>query len=780
MDDRKKKKIKQVADVTTNTAAGTVGIVLRTSLKALMTLLLIFICTGMLFACVFAAYVKNSLSTDLGVKMSDFTLALSSKIYYMDENGNYQEMTTLQTSEERFWVDLENMPGYDEATGNPGYLARAAIAIEDKRFYLHKGVDWYRTAGAFVNMFIGMKNDFGGSTLTQQLIKNVTLFDDATVQRKLLEIFRALEYEKTYEKDEILEWYLNWVFFGNKANGVGAAAKVYFDKDVWDLSLAECASIIGITNNPSLYSPYAGETARERNKDRQETILFEMYDQGFITKGEYDNAVNETLIFKRAVNEEAEIEIYSYYEEVVIEDALKQIQEDRDVNEEVAQRILYNGGLSIYSCMDPRIQKIVDDYYINPANIPSAWSNPTGQQLQSAIVILDPYNGDIVALCGGVGEKTINFGLNRATGAWRSPGSSIKPIASYGPAMELGLITQTTAVNDAPKSIIKLSGTGWYPNNSGGGNVGVTDIRNALRASLNTVAAQIVDKLGVDTSYNFLVEKLGVTSLVEKDRNYASMSLGELTVGITVREMAQAYGAFPNDGTFVYSRSYTHINDSEGNLFLDNTSDTIRAYSENTARNMTDMLYNAVNAGTGMAAGLWFMPVAGKTGTTSFDRNRYFTGFTPYYVAAVWTGYDEPAYMPHNPNPACVIFKNIMSSIHQGLPYKAFSRDFTIGKPTGIFGKMVPISPTPSAEPTETPTPSPSETITPTPSDEITPTPPVSTLPTPSDPVSPSVPVSPSTPVTPPPSPPVDPSIPVTDESPPPTTPSVDPSTPVE
>jgi len=390
MDDRKKKKIKQVADVTTNTAAGTVGIVLRTSLKALMTLLLIFICTGMLFACVFAAYVKNSLSTDLGVKMSDFTLALSSKIYYMDENGNYQEMTTLQTSEERFWVDLENMPGYDEATGNPGYLARAAIAIEDKRFYLHKGVDWYRTAGAFVNMFIGMKNDFGGSTLTQQLIKNVTLFDDATVQRKLLEIFRALEYEKTYEKDEILEWYLNWVFFGNKANGVGAAAKVYFDKDVWDLSLAECASIIGITNNPSLYSPYAGETARERNKDRQETILFEMYDQGFITKGEYDNAVNETLIFKRAVNEEAEIEIYSYYEEVVIEDALKQIQEDRDVNEEVAQRILYNGGLSIYSCMDPRIQKIVDDYYINPANIPSAWSNPTGQQLQSAIVILGP------------------------------------------------------------------------------------------------------------------------------------------------------------------------------------------------------------------------------------------------------------------------------------------------------------------------------------------------------------------------------------------------------
>jgi len=763
MDDRQKKKLKRAAKVTADVSTFTLGAVIRTTARVFFTAILIFLCTGMLFSCVFAVYVKNTLSTDLGVTMSDFTLSLSSKIYYMDVNGNPQEMTTLQTNEERFWVDLENMPGYNKEEGNPGYLALAAVAIEDKRFYEHKGVDWYRTAGAFVNMFLGMKNDFGGSTLTQQLIKNVTKFDDATVQRKLLEIFRALDYEKTYDKNEILEWYLNVVFFGYKANGVGAAAKTYFGKDVWDLTLAESASIIGITNNPSLYSPYPDEDARERNRGRQRIILFEMYNQGYITHSEYTAAINEELIFKRAVDAPAELEIYSYYEEVVIDDAIKQIMDKKDVNKDIAERILYNGGLSIYACMDPTIQQIVDDFYGNPANIPYAYTS-TGQQLQSAIVILDPYNGDIVALCGGVGEKTINFGFNRATKGQRPPGSSFKPIASYGPAMELGLITQNTRVNDAPKGAIRLSGTTWYPSNSGGGSSGVVTIRNALRASLNTVAAQLIDKLGVDTSFNFLREKLGVTSLVENDgsgapndRAYAPLALGQLTIGITVREMAQAYGAFANDGVFVYSRSFTHINDSEGNLYLDNTSETIRAYSENTARSMTDMLYNAVQAGTGTAARISSSPVAGKTGTTTKDHDRYFTGFTPYYVAAVWTGYDTNARMAHNPNPACVIFRNIMGQIHQNLPRKNFSTDFSAGKDTRIFGPLVETTPSPS--PTDNPEPTVSPTASGAPSDSPTPT--TSTPPVIDPPTPPTEIVTPPVSHDPPPIDPVDPVDPV-------------------
>ena len=749
MDERQKKKLKRAAKVTAEVSTLTLGAVVRTAARAFFTVLLIILCTGMLFSCVFAVYVKNTLSTDLGVTMSDFTLSLSSKIYYTDANGEYQEMTTLQTNEERFWVDIENMPGYNKEEDNPGYLALAAVAIEDKRFYEHKGVDWYRTAGAFVNMFLGMKNDFGGSTLTQQLIKNVTKFDDATVQRKLLEIFRALEYEKTYDKNEILEWYLNVVFFGYKANGVGAAAKTYFGKDVWDLTLAESASIIGITNNPSLYSPYPDEDARERNKGRQRIILFEMYNQGYITHSEYSTAINEELVFKRAVNQEAEVEIYSYYEEVVITDAINQIMSKKDVNEDIAKRILYNGGLSIYACVNPTIQKIVDDFYINPANIPKAYTN-TGQQLQSGIVIMDPYNGDIVALCGGVGEKTINFGFNRATGAARSPGSSIKPIASYGPAMELGLLTQNTLVNDAPKGSITLPGAGgWYPSNSGGRNSGVVTIRNALRSSLNTVAAQIIGKLGIDTSYNFLREKLGVTSITEADKTYSALALGSLD--ITVREMAQAYGAFANDGVFTYARSFSHINDSEGNLYLDNTSETIRAFSENTARSMTDMMYNAVQGGTGTAAQISSSPVAGKTGTASKNHDRYFTGFTPYYVAAVWTGYDTPANMAHGTNPACIIFKNIMGQIHQNLPRQSFSRDFSAGRDTKIFGLLVVSSPSPS--PSGSPEPSPTPTESGSPSDSPTPT--TSTPPTVTD----SLPPPPSSEI---------PTPPVSQEPPPP------------
>lgn len=747
MDDRTRKKRRHAVRVAADTTAGGIGLVLRTGLKAILTVLLIVICTGLLFACVFAAYVKTSLSTDLDVTLEDFELSLSSTIYYTDANGQYQEMAVLQSSQERFWVDMENMPGYsyDESndTGSMGYLAEATIAIEDKRFFEHKGVDWYRTAGAFVNMFLSMQNDFGGSSVTQQLLKNITEYDDVTVQRKLLEIFRALELEKTYKKSEIMGWYLNVVYFGSGANGVGAAARAYFDKEVWDLTLAECASIIGITNNPSIYSPYVSEA---KNKERQELILKEMYDQGYISQAEYTSAKNEKLIFKYGEGEEAEMEIYSYYEEVVIQDAFDAIQEKTGLNDNAVRQKLYNGGLSIYACVDPEIQRIVDNYYQDPANLPQSWANATGQQLQSAIVILDPYTGDIVALCGGVGEKTINFGFNRATIAQRPPGSSIKPIAVYGPAMELGLITQNTTVNDAPN--IVLSGNpNWYPKNSGGGNSGVVTIRTALQRSLNTVSAQILDKLSPKESRRFLETRLGVTSLIDEDEAYAPLSLGQLTNGITVREMAQAYGAFANDGIYLGSRTFTHINDSEGNLYLDNTPEGSVAFSPNTARNMTDMMYNAVNAGTGTAAALWSMPVAGKTGTTTKDMDRYFVGYTPYYVAAVWTGYDTPAYMAFSANPACLIFKSIMGTIHADLPYKSFSTDFTIGSPTNIFGDMTETTETPSPEPTESPSPSPEETVSPSPGTSPTTNPPVTSS-TPTAPVSPSAPVEPTPTIT--------------------------------
>ena len=649
----------QAADATVSVA----GAVLR----VLGTILLIVLVTGLLFLCIFAYYVKNCLSTDLDVQLSDFTVSLSSSILYEDSDGNWQNLTNLSSTENRVWIDYADIPKDME---------HAAVAIEDKRFYKHKGVDWYRTTGAFINMFLSMKNDFGGSTITQQLIKNLTKQDDITVQRKLLEIFQALEFEKSYDKEEIMEWYLNIVYFGEGCNGVYTAAETYFGKEPKDLTLAECASIIGITNNPSKYDPFI---SRENNKARQETILKQMYEQGYINKEQYDEAVAQELVFVRSESDDATQTIYSYYAEAVINDVLNDLVEQKGVSRDTARTLLYSGGYQVYSCYDPSIQQAIDDVYTDLDKMPQRPS-ASGQQFESAIVIMDPYTGEIKGMSGGTDKKTINFGTNRATQSKRPPGSSIKPIATYGPAMELGLITQYTQVNDSPD--IKLSGTSWYPKNSGGGNYGVITIREALQRSLNTVSAQILDKLTPRASYEFLKDKLGVTSLAESDCDYAPLALGQLTNGITVREMTQAYSAFVNDGVFTYGRTY-----SSGEVVLENPARTIVAFKANTAWNMTDMLCNAVNSGTGSEARLSGMPVGGKTGTTTNNCDRWFVGFTPYYVAAVWTGYDMPEYMNFSGNPAAQIWKLVMESIHKDLPTKSFPTP-TIGSPTGIFGNF--------------------------------------------------------------------------------------------
>jgi len=697
------------------TTAGTVSHVLRVILKVMATLFLILITTGLLFTCIFAYYVKTNLSDDLDVSLEDMTLNLASTIYYTDESDNNVALASLHGNENRVWVDYDNIPQYME---------KAAVAIEDKRFYEHKGVDWYRTAGAFVNMFLSMKNDFGGSTITQQLIKNLTKEDDITVQRKILEIFRALKLEKMYKKYEIMEWYLNVSFFGENCNGVGTAAKTYFDKDVWDLDLAECACIIGITNNPSKYDPYI---SRSNNKERQELILKEMYDQGYITYDEYTQAVNEQLVFKRGENEEYTEPVNSYYVDAVIEDVIHDLMDEKGISQDTAENLLYNGGLQIYSCLDMKAQNIVDSVYKDPANFPTVKS-PAGESLQSAVVLLDPYTGEIKALSGGIGEKTGNLIFNRAVDALRPPGSAIKPLAVYGPAIDQGLISPSTLVDDNPD--LKLSGTNWYPRNAGGGNAGVITIQKALTNSINTVSAQILDKLTPSVSFTYLKDHLGVVSLVDSDCDYAPLALGQLTNGITVREMAQAYDAFANDGVFTYARTYTSITDSKGKMVLDNPAETIVAFKANTAWTITYMLNIAATYGTGSESYFGTMPHAGKTGSSSDYCDRWFVGYTPYYVAAVWTGYDTPARMYVSGNPAAQIWKKIMQPLHEGLEYKAFKTPSLAG-PTNIFGEL-----------SETPSPSPSEEASESPSDSVNPAS-GTDVPTPTAPVA-STPVTPS------------------------------------
>ena len=561
-------------------------------------------------------------------------------------------------------------------------MEKALVAIEDKRFYEHKGVDWYRTAGAFVTMFAKMDTSYGGSTITQQLIKNLTGKDEVTIQRKLAEIFGALELEKRYDKQEIVEWYLNAVYFGQGCYGVQMAAQTYFGKDAKDLTLAESAAIVGITNLPTYYDPFYNE---QNNKERQETILREMYEQGYIDYQQYKDAVAEELVFTRSPGEEYSQTIYSYYTEVVIDDVIKDLMQLKGISRETAQTLLYNGGYNVYTCLDVNVQNNIDAIYTDLEAIPNTWGSD--QQLQSAIVVMDPYDGRILGLSGGVGEKTINFGLNRATGTMRPPGSSIKPLSAYGPAIDLGLITPETTVLDSPSVV--LNGTDWLPQNDSRSYMGVVSIYTALQYSINTVAAQIVDILpqGPQTSYDYLVNHLGFTSLVpENDIAYAPMSLGQFYNGCTVREMAQAYCSIVNDGIFTYSRTYTMLTDSEGNIVIDNTPRTIQAFEPNTAYTLTYMLQNAVENGTGTEAALWSVPVAGKTGSSGQYMDRWFAGCTPYYVAAVWTGYDEQEAIQVSGNPAAQLWKKVMSPLHDGLAWKSFTYPYLSGENTGIFG----------------------------------------------------------------------------------------------
>lgn len=658
---------KKAANITVDMVSTTVS----TVLKAVGTVLLILLVTGMMFACVFAYYVKTCLTPNLDLSLEDFKLNESSTIWYQDSVGEWRELATLSGKENRIWVDYDQIPWYME---------KALVSIEDKRFYEHKGVDWYRTAGAFVTIFTRGESGYGGSTITQQLIKNLTGEKEVTIQRKLTEIFSALELEKKYDKQEIMEWYLNAVYFGEGCFGVQTAAQTYFGKDVSELSLAECASIVGITNLPTYYDPFYN---RQNNKERQETILREMYEQGYIDYDQYRQAVDEELVFTHTPDEGYTQEIMSYYTETVIDDVTQDLMKQKGISEDTARTLLYNGGYQIYSCLDADIQASVDAVYSDLSSIPqTAYSD---QQLQSAIVIMDPFEGKVLALCGGVGEKTINLGLNRATGTYRSPGSSIKPIASYGPAVDLGLITPDTLVSDSPN--ITLKGTSWYPNNDSYTNYGLITIYTALQYSLNTVAAQIVDKLpmGPQTSYDYLTTHLGVTSLVPEDCDYAPMALGELTYGITVREMAQAYCPFVNDGIFTYSRTYSLVTDKDGNVVIDNAPSTIQAFKPNTAYTMTYMMQNGVENGTGGEAALWTMPVAGKTGSSSNYQDRWFVGCTPYYVAAVWTGYDMPERIHVSGNPAAQLWKKVMTPVHDGLPWEAFTYPY-LGENTGIFG----------------------------------------------------------------------------------------------
>lgn len=635
-------------------------------LRVVGTILLVALATCAILACFAAIYIETVIVPQAKLKLTDFSLDLATTMYYTDpDTGERTAMQTLHGDENRVWVSYNDLPKN---------LVNAAVAIEDKRFYDHHGVDWIRTVKGVINLFTGQSIQ-GGSTITQQLIKNITNDDQVTVKRKITEIFRALELEKNYSKDYILEWYLNYIYLGEGCSGVYTASYAYFGKDVSQLTLAECASLVSITNNPSLYDPYLN---REKNKERQELVLNQMYEQGYITAEERDEAISQELVFVRGEDEQRTTPVFTWYEDQVITDVITDLTETMGISRDAAADMVYSGGLEIDTCFDPNVQAAVDAVYSDRANL--NYTSASGQPLQSGITIVDNATGNVVALSGGIGEKTGSRGWNRATDTLRPPGSSIKPLSVYAPAIDMGVITPATVVEDSPYTV---DGGNPWPVNSYGDYKGLMTVYEALRVSANTVAVRVLgDYITPQIAFDFLTQKLGITTLVESkvvgnevytDVGLPQLALGGLTDGVSTYEMAAAYSTFARSGVYTAPRTYTKVTNSDGTVLLEKQSASQVAMKETTAWYINYLLENVVNAGTGTNANFSGMTIAGKTGTTSSRKDLWFVGYTPYYTAAVWTGYDKQERLSSSlGNPSTTLWRKVMSKVHQNLKNKDF------------------------------------------------------------------------------------------------------------
>ena len=651
----------------------------------LLTILLVGLTTAAICGMVFAVYINKYVSNDVEIYLDSYRLNLTSFMYYVDpETGKEVELNSLHGLEDRVWVDLEDIPKQ---------LQLAFISVEDNTFYTHNGVNWKRTIGATVK-WTGLLDDFtgGGSTITQQLIKNLTDDKDTSVKRKLREIMRALELEKKYEKDDILEMYLNTIYFGQGAYGVHQAAKTYFNKDLKDLTLSECASIAGIVKNP-----YGYDLKRfpEKNAERRATVLYTMKEYGNISQAQYDQAMAEDVQAYKDTGEEDDSSSYqTYFEDAVISAVKSDLQTKLGYSASMAEQLLYGGGLKIVTTLDPVIQSKMDAVFQDEDNFPGGLGND-GTYPQASMVLMDPYTGQVKALYGGRGEKEGDLVLNRATQTYRSPGSSIKPITVYSPALEYGLVTPITVVDDVPKDFtIRGDGTGW-PYNERRTYSGRTTILNGIAKSYNTVAVDLLQQLGVERSFNWATKNLGLTSLVESmsktlsdgsvktysDKDVSPLAMGSLTKGVTVLEMTAAYSAFVNDGQYTTPILYTKVYDADGKLLIDNEPVTTVAMSTKTRDYMIQLLTGVVANGTGRKAAISGMDVGGKTGTTSADNDRWFAGITPYYVGVVWFGFDQPqSLQKFSTNPALELWTRVMTSTLEGYENAKFTLSTEMNK----------------------------------------------------------------------------------------------------
>lgn len=644
--------------------------------KIFTTILFIVLISMVVVGISVGIYLLQLANQPTGIDLHAIKMNMTSFIYVYDENNEPVEYERLHSNENRIWVDLDQIPDS---------MKNAQIAIEDKRFYEHSGVDWTRTFGAVLSL-VGGGDSYGGSTLTQQLIKNITNDNDVSITRKLNEIFRALNLENEYTKDEILEAYLNIVNYGGDVNGVEAAANLYFAKHIQDCTIAECAAIAGITQNPSAYYPLEHP---EATKERCRTVLDAMYDQGMITESEYDQALedvenmtfvgynNNSILDQRAEEEDEDDddEVSNWYIDAMLKDLRVDLAEALNISEDSASSKIYTEGLKIYCAMDVEMQEYAEEYVLN-------LDTPSDPNLQTGIVMMD-FNGRIICTVGSREKKTQMLVWDRTVDSALQPGSSIKPVIVYPMAIEQGIYNFSSFVNDEPIEKWAQDADGnWYsgPNNSDGTYHHDILLPEAIERSLNAAAVQTMQLVGPRNAYNQAINKMGFRNLSSQDaENLGALSIGGMNGGATVREMVASYTYMGNGGRYYKPYTYYYVTDQNDNIIIDNReSIPTQAYSEETATIMNrllhyNMIYNNPSHTAAYIAKIDGWDIIGKTGTTDYSYDHWFIGMSPYCALGLWTGFDSPASISGAGfNTAEYVFHDLMAHYLEDKEYKEY------------------------------------------------------------------------------------------------------------
>ena len=642
--------------------------------RALLTIVLVLVIAGIIVGISIGAYVIKIANEPTGIDLNARSLNLSSFIYVENsKTGDFEEYQKLYGTENRIWVNLKDMPKA---------MPEAIVAIEDKRFYEHNGVDWFRTGSAILSLMTGRDN-YGGSTLTQQLVKNITDDSEVSLTRKLREIFRALNIEREYSKDDIIEAYLNVVNFGNNCQGVESAAQLYFDKSISECTVAECAAIAGITQNPSRWNPLLYP---ENNKERRETVLDQMYDQGKLTKAEFNTAMEESanmtfVGFNNSDESEDEDEentkIQNWYIDQMYWDLCRDLAKYYDISEDAASLKLYSEGLKIYCAMDTEAQEMMEKEALKSAV-------DYDYDLQTAMTMVG-YDGRVIATVGSSREKEGNLEWDRASHSKLQPGSSIKAIIPYPMAIDKDIYCYSSLAKDQPIEKWKVDGYGNFiagPPNSYNGYHRFMTVPEALSWSSNAAAVQTLELVGINDAYEQAVNNLGFKNLGEADKtNVGSLSLGGMEGGVTVREMAAAMQYVGNNGLFYEPYTYYYVTDQNDKVILDNRNNLPNeAYTPETAYKMNRLLKYNVMTSTHTAssyAQIQGWDIAGKTGTTDYDRDLWFVGASPYCTLACWMGYDQPDSVNFY-GLSTIVWQKVMSNYLKNKEYKEFTMPDTI------------------------------------------------------------------------------------------------------